>query len=70
MYLPVSELNLRLSKKTKKNRYDLFNKSFYRRVQRGFMKIAKKNKSKYTVINSLNDFQINHLKIINKIKNL
>ena len=60
MYLPVSELNLRLSKKTKKNRYDLFNKSFYRRVQRGFMKIAKKNKSKYTVINSLNDFQINH----------
>jgi len=45
----------RLSKRKKKNRYDKFPKSFYIRAQNAFIKIAKKNKKKYIVLDNSKD---------------
>ena len=45
----------RLNKRKKKNRYDKFSKSFYIKVQNAFIKIAKKNKKKYFVLDNSND---------------
>jgi len=45
----------RLRKRKKKNRYDRFSKSFYINVQRAFIKIAKKNKNRYFVIDNSSD---------------
>ena len=42
------------------NRYDKFNDRFYEKVQKGFVKLAKKNKKKYKIINS--NLEINHNK--------
>ena len=56
-------LKLRLSKRQNLNRYDNFKISFYKKIQNGFIKIAKKNKKKYLLINS-NDSIIKNKKII------
>ena len=61
---------LRLKKRKKLNRYDKFNNSFYQKVQNGFIKIAKKNKKKYQIINSNKDIKINKKIIIDKINRL
>ena len=45
----------RLQKRRKKNRYDKFSKSFYIKAQKAFLKIAKKNKKKYYVIDNSTD---------------
>ena len=45
----------RLNKRKNKNRYDKFKKTFYEKVQNSFLKIAKKNKSKYVVLDNSND---------------
>jgi len=45
----------RLSKRKKKNRYDKFSKSFYIRAQNAFIKIAKKNKKRYIVLDNSKD---------------
>ena len=45
----------RLSKRKKMNRYDKFSKSFYIKVQNSFIKIAKKNKKKYLIIDNSKD---------------
>ena len=62
----------RLQKRRKKNRYDKFSKSFYIKAQKAFLKIAKKNKKKYYVIdNSTDSMHIENkiLKIVlNKLK--
>ncbi len=63
-------MKMRLKKRKKLNRYDLFDYNFYRRVQNGFLKIAKKNKSKYQIIDSNKEIKFNKEVIINKIKNL
>ena len=63
-------LKLRLSKRTNLNRYDKFNIHFYNKVQRGFIKIANKDKKKYLKINSNLDISINNKIIINKINKL
>ena len=52
------------------NRYDRFNYSFYNKVQKGFLKIAKKEKKKYLVINSNLNIKDNELKIIKIIKKI
>ena len=44
----IKRINLR----GKKNRYDKFSKGFYSKAQNAFIKIAKKNKSKYKILNS------------------
>ena len=43
---------LRIKKRKNLNRYDTFKINFYRRVQRGFLKLSKNKKKKYIIINS------------------
>ena len=45
----------RLRKRKVKNRYDKFSKSFYIKAQQSFLKIAKKNKKKYFILDNSND---------------
>ena len=52
------------------NRYDKFNSRFYQNVQKGFLKLANKNKKKYKIINSNLDIKINENLIIQSIKKL
>ena len=70
MYLNVNKSISRISNRKIKNRYDKFNKSFYIRVQNGFLKIANKNKLKYMIINSTNEFKTNQRIIFNRVKKL
>tara|TARA_B100000674_G_C37527785_1_gene772381 strand:+ start:35 stop:646 length:612 start_codon:yes stop_codon:yes gene_type:complete len=63
-------LNMRLKLRKSLNRYDQFNYNFYEKVQRGFLKLSKKNKKKYQIIDS--NLNIKHnlsiiLKRINKL---
>ena len=51
----ISKALNRLKKRKKKNRYDKFSKKFYYNVQKAFIKIAKRNKKKYFVIDNNND---------------
>ncbi len=60
----------RLKKRKKLNRYDKFNNIFYNKVQKGFLKISKKNIKKYSIIDSNLDIKKNEILIINKIKRL
>ena len=60
----------RLKKRKSLNRYDKFNTNFYRKVQKGFLKLAKKKKNKYLIIDSNKDKAKNEILIINKIKKL
>ena len=60
----------RLKLRTKLNRYDKFSKGFYERVQNGFLKLSKKNKKKYKIINSNLDIERNKDQIIKTIINL
>jgi len=48
----ISKALQRLKKRKKKNRYDKFSKNFYIRAQNAFIKIAKKNKSRYVILNN------------------
>ena len=48
----------RLMKRKKLNRYDKFDNSFYKKVQKGFIKIFKTNPKKYMKIDS--NLNINH----------
>ena len=59
----------RLKSRKNKNKYDNFNYNFYNKVQKGFLKIALKNKSKYLILDSNKDsLKIIENKLINKIK--
>ena len=60
----------RLKLRKSLNRYDRFNSSFYQKVQNGFIKLAKKNKKKYLIINSNLDITKNKSLIIKKISKL
>ena len=57
----------RLKSRKLLNRYDKFDKTFYQKVQNGFLKIAKKNKKKYKIINSNLDVKNNQKEIIQVI---
>ena len=63
-------MQLRLLKRKKLNRYDQFKVTFYKKVQNGFVKILKKNPSKYMKIDSNSDIIDNENIILNKIKEL
>ena len=52
------------------NRYDKFEDSFYNKVQKGFIKIFKKNPKRYMKIDSNLDINDNEKLILNKIKEL
>ena len=68
----VSEKNMsqRLKKRKKLNRYDFFKKKFYKKVQNGYLKLSKRNKKRYMLINSNLDINLNKNLIITKISNL
>ena len=59
----------RLGSRKNLNRYDKFKSTFYKKVQNGFLKIAKKRKY-YQIIDSNLDIEINKRIIIKKIENL
>ena len=52
------------------NRYDKFKSNFYQKVQNGFLKLAKKDKKKYLIINSNLEIDHNKSLIIQKINKL
>ena len=57
---------LRLKKRKKKNRYDKFSKNFYIKAQNAFIKIAKKNKKRYIIIDNSLDSKETEKIILNK----
>ena len=61
---------LRLKKRSKLNRYDKFSSKFYDRVQKGYLKIAKKKINKYLIVDSNLDLKKNKEIIIRKINDL
>ena len=62
----MRNLKLRLSKRQNLNRYDNFKISFYKKIQNGFIKISKRNKKKYLLINSNDSINKNKKIILNK----
>ena len=68
----VNKKNLfkRLKKRKSLNRYDRFDMSFYNKVQKGFLKLAKLNKKSYKIIDSNLDIKKNEDLIINQLKKL
>ena len=61
----------RLKLRKYKNKYDNFDYNFYNKVQKGFLKIANKNKSKYLILDTNKDnVKIIENKLINKIKKI
>ena len=60
----------RLKLRRSLNRYDRFNENFYKKVQKGFIKLSSNNKRKYKLIDSNLEIKFNETIIINKIKKL
>ena len=52
------------------NRYDNFNFNFYKKVQKGYLNLYKKNKKKYQLVDSNLDIDHNHTLILQKIEKL
>ena len=63
-------LNKRLKSRKSLNRYDQFNYKFYERVQRGFLKLSRKNKKKYQIIDSNLNIKDNLSLILKKVDKL
>tara|TARA_Y100000816_G_scaffold224473_1_gene169361 strand:+ start:538 stop:1149 length:612 start_codon:yes stop_codon:yes gene_type:complete len=68
----VNKKNMKKRLKLRKslNRYDSFNKAFYQKVQKGFIKLSKKNKRKYKIIDSNLDINENKSLIIKELEKL
>ena len=64
----MKNLKSRINKRTK-NRYDSFNNNFYKKVQNGYIKLAK-NKKNYKIIDSNISISKNKEIIIKKINSL
>ena len=62
----ISKALERLKKRKKKNRYDKFSKYFYIKAQKAFIKIAKKNKRRYFVLDNSKDSKEVEKIILNK----
>ena len=60
----------RLKIRKKLNRYDKFKFSFYKKVQDGFLKLAKNKSKKYLIVDSNLDIKLNKKLIINQIDKL
>ena len=60
----------RLKLRKKLNRYDKFDYNFYKKVQRGFLKLSKVNRKKYQIIDSNISINQNKDLIIQKIDEL
>ncbi len=69
--LKIDKKNLKKRLKRKnKNRYDSFDIKFYTSVQNGYIKLLKKNFTKYTLINSNLPKNINEKLVLNKISKI
>ena len=66
----TKNMKKRLEKRKKLNRYDKFKDKFYKKVQKGFLKIAKEKKRNYKVIDSNLPIKLNKKIIINKINKI
>ncbi|MDB2427989.1 dTMP kinase [Candidatus Pelagibacter bacterium] len=68
----VNKKNLQERLKLRKslNRYDKFKMSFYSKVQNGFLKLSKRQKNKYQLINSNLEIHKNEKLILNRIDKL
>ena len=68
----VNKTNLQKRLKLRKslNRYDKFKMSFYNKVQNGFLKLSKRQKNKYQLINSNLEIHKNEKLILNRIDKL
>ena len=66
----IKNMIKRLKSRKSLNRYDKFDKNFYKKVQRGFLKISSKNKNKYEIVNSNLDIHTNKTLILEKINKL
>jgi len=68
----VNQKNLKKRLKLRKslNRYDKFKMSFYSKVQKGFIRLSKKKKNKYQIINSNLEIDKNEKLILSKIDRL
>ena len=66
----MRNLKLRLSKRQNLNRYDNFKIFFYKKIQNGFIKISKRNKKKYLLINSNDSINKNKKIILSKTNKL
>ena len=66
----MKNMTKRLKDRKKLNRYDEFKKTFYDKVQKGYLKIAKKNRSKYLIVDSNLEIYINRNKIIEKLNKI
>ena len=60
----------RLKKRKKLNRYDKFNNNFYKKVQKGFLKLYRNNKNKYNLIDSNLTIKKNKMIILEKVEKL
>ena len=68
----VNKKNLqeRLKQRKSLNRYDKFKMSFYNKVQNGFLKLSKRQKNKYQLINSNLEIHKNEKLILSRIDKL
>ena len=62
----ISKAMQRLNKRKKKNRYDKFSTNFYAKVQKSFLKIAKRDKKKYIIVDNSYDTPDTEKIIFNK----
>ena len=61
----------RLKSRKNNNKYDNFNHNFYNKVQKGFLQISRKNRSKYLILDTNKDsLKIIENKLIKKIKQI
>ena len=65
----TKNLKYRLKSRSNKNRYDNFNIKFYKKVQKGYIKLSK-NKKNYMIVNSNNAIGDNKKIIIKKINSI
>ncbi len=63
-------LRIRLSKRKNLNRYDKFKFDFYKKIQKGYIKISNKSKNKYVIIDSNEPISVNKKKVIKEVKKL
>ena len=66
----LSNMKKRLEKRRNLNRYDKFNNNFYDKVQKGFIKIFKKDPKKYMKIDSNMSIEHNEKIILKKVIDL
>ena len=63
-------MKIRLKKRNSLNKYDKFNYSFYEKVQKGFLKLTKKQNNYLIIDSNKNNIEENYQIIINKVKKL